>query len=125
MVLQADFIKIIGRRTQRGVFAPAPVTDNLCKRTINDFFRFQLCQRLDIVPGTESLTGRHFVIVADKLLSHGHSMVYDFNFIGTEAVVFLHLNIWWILPGSFDINFEYRIDGNFRLSNERNHERGL
>jgi hypothetical protein len=91
MVLQTDFVKIVGRRTQRGVFSLAFVPDNLGKRAVNDFFRLQFYQRFDIIARTEPLTCRHFVVVADKFLGHGDGIIYDFNLFGTEAVSFWHI----------------------------------
>ena len=97
MVLQADFIKVIGGRSQRCVFTLALVADNLCKRAINNFFRLELFQRFNVVAGPEPLTCRHFVIVADKLFRHGNSVINDFQLIGAEALKFLHFNLFEIV----------------------------
>ena len=90
VVLDTDFIKIIGFRPQGRSLALSLIADYLCIGALDDFIGGQFLEGLDIVFWFEPFAMRHFEKVADQLLGHSDGLVDNLDLFPAERGVVMH-----------------------------------
>ena len=79
MVLKANFVKVENAGAECSIFPMALITHDLCKRTIDNFFRYKINKGFNIIFRAKPLACRHLVMITDQFFGHRDRIIDDFN----------------------------------------------